>query len=208
MNKKLGPGILFILSLVLLYLGGVVDGAIGAGLAVGGLICLALAILGGIKKLAGGGRQQRSTEVLNHAKRIVKTSEHFYQSMTSKNNHSISKADVTLDITGYCLYVTFKELINSGYKTEDCKHMLEQLTKHISFYIERDVSFSDLYMKHFMAITELLGIESSEEEYKPKMKKHLIKSYNLKPETSVLETTLIEQIDSLIKTQSLIKALR
>lgn len=208
MNKKLGSGILFILSLVLLYLGGVVDGAIGAGLAVGGLICLALAILGGIKKLARGGRQQRSTEVLNHAKRIVKTSEHFYQSMTSKNSHSISKADVTLDITGYSLYVTFKELIRAGYKTDDCKHMLEQLTKHISFYIERDVSFSDLYMKHFMAITELLGIESSEEEYILKMKKHLIKSYNLRPETSVLETTLIEQIDSLIKTQSLIKALR
>ena len=160
------------------------------------------------RQLLGDKAPSVAAEVLDHAKRIVKTSEHFYQSMTSKNSHSISKADVTLDITGYSLYVTFKELIRAGYKTEDCKHMLEQLTKHISFYIERDVSFSDLYMKHFMAITELLGIESSEEEYKLKMKKHLIKSYNLKPETSVLETTLIEQIDSLIKTQSLIKALR
>ena len=59
-----------------------------------------------------------------------------------------------------------------------------------------------------MMTTELLGMESTEEIYKSKMKRHLIKSYNLKPETSVLETTLIEQIDTLIKTESLIKSLR
>lgn len=208
MNKQLGPGALFILSLILLYFGGVIYGAIGTGLAVGGLVCLVIAVIGGIKKLAGGGRKKRANEVLNHAKRISSTAEHFYKSMSSKSNQSVSKADVILDITGYCLYVTLKELLDSGYKTEDSKYLLEQLTKNISFYIERDVSFSDLYMRHFMLITDLLGIESSEKEYKAKMKKHLIKSYNLKPETSVLETTLINKIESLIKTQSLINALR
>jgi len=52
MNKKLGPGILFVLALVLLYLGGASGGrAIGAGLSVGGLVCLVIAVVGGIKAL-------------------------------------------------------------------------------------------------------------------------------------------------------------
>ena len=52
MNKKLGPGILLLLSLVLLYLGGVSGGALGAGLSVAGLVCLVAAITGLIKKVA------------------------------------------------------------------------------------------------------------------------------------------------------------
>lgn len=160
------------------------------------------------RQLLGDRAPSVGTAVLDHAKRIAKASEHFYTSMSSKSSHSINRADIILDITGYCLYHTFKTLVKAGYSSEDIKKMLQELTKHISFYIERDVSFSDLYMKHFMMTTELLGMESTEEIYKSKMKRHLIKSYSLKPETSVLETTLIEQIDTLIKTESLIKSLR
>ena len=65
MNKKLGPGSLLILSLALLYTGGAVEGALGVGLGVGGLVCLVLGIAGGIKKLFKGGdsieKRTRST---------------------------------------------------------------------------------------------------------------------------------------------------
>lgn len=59
MNKSLSAGILFILSIVLLYLGGVSKGVIGAGLAVGGLVCLTAAIIGGIKNIANKGKKDR-----------------------------------------------------------------------------------------------------------------------------------------------------
>lgn len=51
MNKKLEPGILLLLSLALLYFGGVSGGALGAGLSVGGLACFVAAIVGFIKKV-------------------------------------------------------------------------------------------------------------------------------------------------------------
>lgn len=49
-NKKLKPGILLLLSLALLYFGGVSGGAFGAGLSVGGLVCFVAAIAGFIQK--------------------------------------------------------------------------------------------------------------------------------------------------------------
>jgi hypothetical protein len=52
MNKKLGSGILLVLSLVLLYFGGVTGGALGAGLSVGGLVCLVSAIVGLFQKVS------------------------------------------------------------------------------------------------------------------------------------------------------------
>lgn len=51
MNRKLGPGALFVLGIALLYFGGISNGAIGVGLSVGGLVCLIAGIIGGIKKL-------------------------------------------------------------------------------------------------------------------------------------------------------------
>lgn len=52
MNKQLGPGALIVLGIILLYLGGTVSGALGSGMAVGGLVCVFAAIVSGIKKLA------------------------------------------------------------------------------------------------------------------------------------------------------------
>ncbi len=52
MNKPLGTGILFILSIIMLYFGGTSKGAIGAGLAVGGLVCFVAAAISGIKSFA------------------------------------------------------------------------------------------------------------------------------------------------------------
>ena len=174
------------------------------------LVCFVVSIIRGAKKLFG--RKVKAPmvadEVLNHAKRIVKTSEYFYKSASSKSSSTISKADITLDITAYCLYHTFKVFIHSGYSSKDAKIMIKTLTKHISFYIENDVSFSDLYMKHFMLLTDLLGIDSTEEKYKSKMTKYLINHYSLKLETSILENTMIEKIDTFIRTDLLIKALR
>jgi hypothetical protein len=50
MNKKLGPVTLLVLSLALLYFGGVSGGSLGAGLSVGGLVCFVAAIIGFFKK--------------------------------------------------------------------------------------------------------------------------------------------------------------
>ena len=65
MNKKLGPGSLLILGLVLLYAGGAVEGGLGVGPSAGGLVCLVLGIAGGAKKLFKGGdsieKRTRST---------------------------------------------------------------------------------------------------------------------------------------------------
>lgn len=57
MNKPLGTVILFILSIVLLYLGGVSKGALGAGLAVGGLVCFVAAVVSAIKSIATRGKK-------------------------------------------------------------------------------------------------------------------------------------------------------
>lgn len=51
-SKTLSPGILFLLSLILLYLGGISGGVIGAGLSGGGLVCLVVSIIGFIRKAA------------------------------------------------------------------------------------------------------------------------------------------------------------
>lgn len=62
MNKKLSPGILFLLSLVLLYFGGTLGGgAIGIALSIGGFVCLVFAIVGGIKKLFNSNDIEQST---------------------------------------------------------------------------------------------------------------------------------------------------
>ncbi len=50
MNKKLGPVVLLLLSLALLYFGGTMGGSLGAGLSVGGLACFVAAIVGFIQK--------------------------------------------------------------------------------------------------------------------------------------------------------------
>ncbi len=53
MNKKLGPGALLLLSLVLLFMTGLVGGgALGAGLFVGALVCFVAAIVGFIQKVS------------------------------------------------------------------------------------------------------------------------------------------------------------
>ena len=52
MNKKLGPGVLFIIGIICLYLGGVMGGAIGAGFSVGGLMFFLASIAGAIQAIA------------------------------------------------------------------------------------------------------------------------------------------------------------
>lgn len=72
MNKKLGPGMLLILSLILLYLGGVTGGAIGAGLSAGGFVCLIAGIIGAIKALIAKGMKSDNRNVtINNAETLA-----------------------------------------------------------------------------------------------------------------------------------------
>ena len=160
------------------------------------------------RQLLGNKAPSVATEVLDHAKRIVKVSEHFYNSVSSKSPEAVKKDDVMYDISTYCLYITFKELVRAGYKTEDCKYMMEQLTKHVAFYADRDATLSSYYMKGFMSLTEVLGIDSTDEEAKKEMTGIIKRNYKLTEMTSVLETTLIERLDSLIKVEAFTKSLR
>ena len=93
MNKKLGPGSLLILSLVLLYTSGAVEGALGVGLGVGGLVCLVLGIVGGAKKLFKGGdsieKRTRST-----ARAILSS----FLLVRAKHNYPIESASDKLRI--------------------------------------------------------------------------------------------------------------
>lgn len=59
MNKQLGPGVLIVLGIILLYFGGTVSGVLGSGMAVGGLVCVFAAIVSGIKKLAEKGKPDK-----------------------------------------------------------------------------------------------------------------------------------------------------
>lgn len=160
------------------------------------------------RQLLGDKAPSVAAEVLDHAKRIVKVSEHFYNSVSTKSPKEVKKDDVMYDISTYCLYITFKELVRSGYKTEDSKYMMEQLAKHIAFYADRDATLSNYYLKGFMHLTELLRIDSSDEEAGKEMAEIIKRNYKLTEITSVLETTLIEKLDSLIKVETLVKSLR
>lgn len=83
MNRKLGPLVLFLLGLALLYFGGTIGGASGAGLSVGGFVCLVAAIIGGINKLFGGGSIESTTKA---TARVMLTS---FFGIKSKYNYPI-----------------------------------------------------------------------------------------------------------------------
>ena len=73
MNKKLGPGVLFIVGIVCLYLGGVTGGVIGAGLSVGGLIFFLASIAGAIQAIARrlSGKRKPSVSTANDLDELI-----------------------------------------------------------------------------------------------------------------------------------------
>jgi hypothetical protein len=208
MNKKLGPGMLFILALVLLYLSGVIDGTIGTGLGVGGFICFVMAIVGGVKKLSSRGRKHHANEVLNHAERIAKVSERFYNLVSSSSPEEVKKDDVMRDISGFCLYVTLNMLTKAGYKIDDTKHLLEQCTKHIAFYVHRDIAYGDRYRQACLMWLEIVGTDGTIEDAKREMLGIMSRDYKLSSKTNVPEVSIVKNIESLIKVEALTESLR
>lgn len=73
MNKKLGPGVLFIVGIICLYLGGVTGGVIGAGLSVGGLIFFLASIAGAIQAIARrlSGKRKPSASTANDLDELI-----------------------------------------------------------------------------------------------------------------------------------------
>lgn len=100
MNKPLSAGILFILSLVLLYLGGVSKGAIGAGLAVGGLICFIAAIISGIKSITSRGRKGKVISTESGGSEPTASSSNKYSRLEKKKGWRVAKV-------GYWLVIVF-----------------------------------------------------------------------------------------------------
>lgn len=143
-----------------------------------------------------------------YVKRIVSTAEHFYKSISSKSKSRVKRSEVILDITAYCLYLTFKELIRTGHSMDTCKNTMKQLAERISSESNDDTSFSDFYMTHFMAFTEKLGIDCTPEEAKYKMTRYIKDEYGLDDATSVLESSLIDRLGELIKVESFVKTIK
>ena len=86
MNNKLGPGLSLILGIVLLYTGGVSGGALGAGLSVGGLVCIVLAFVGGIKKLVKG---SVGDDIESRTRSTARTLLASFLALRQKHNYSI-----------------------------------------------------------------------------------------------------------------------
>ena len=117
MNKKLGPGLLLILGLVLLYAGGTSGGALGAGLSVGGLVCLVLGIVSGVKKLFKGGdnieKRTRST-----ARAMLSS----FLAVRTKHNYSIESASDKIRVYTHVLKLR-------NYSDEATQEIISEATK-------------------------------------------------------------------------------
>lgn len=117
MNKKLGPGSLLILGLVLLYAGGAVEGGLGVGPRAGGLVCLVLGIAGGIKKLFKGGdgveKRTRST-----ARAILSS----FLLVRAKHNYPIESASDKIRIYTHILRLR-------GYDDDAIKGLIHEAKK-------------------------------------------------------------------------------
>ena len=109
MNKKLGPGSLLILGLVLLYAGGAVEGGLGVGPSAG--------IAGGIKKLFKGGdgveKRTRST-----ARAILSS----FLLVRAKHNYPIESASDKIRIYTHILRLR-------GYDDDAIKGLIHEAKK-------------------------------------------------------------------------------
>lgn len=109
MNKPLSAGILFILSIVLLYLGGVSKGAIGAGLAVGGLVCFVVAIISAVKSIASRGKATSKKAVANseNIRAEAKTGTNKYARLEKKRGWRVAKVTYWLVILFVIIFSLF-----------------------------------------------------------------------------------------------------
>lgn len=135
MNKKLGPGILLLLALVLLYFGGTSGGALGAGLSVGGLVCLVLAIVGGIKKLFGGEGIEKRTK--STARAMLSS----FLAVRTKHNYSIESASDKIRVYTHVLKLrnysddAIQELLSEATKISKAKGSTQGISLNTLVYV-------------------------------------------------------------------------
>ena len=115
MNRKLGPGLLLLLALALLYFGGTSGGALGAGLSVGGLVCLVLAVIGGIKKLFGSNSIEKRTK---STARMLSS----FLAVRTKHNYSIESASDKIRVYTHVLKLR-------NYSDEAIQGLISEATK-------------------------------------------------------------------------------
>ena len=206
MNKKMSPGVLFVLSLILLYFGGVIHGALGAGLAVGGVICFVLAIIGGLKKLFKKSSKSNidASKLLAHAKRVSDTTEHFYNTIIHKTAPQLSKKDVYFEIAGLCLFITLNKLAKAGYGANDAKQILNELTRHTAFYLDGDVEQRDRYMRGATMWIDIVGGHGTVQDAKIEMSHYIDRNYNLPTKANEQAKAFIDRIETLISANELV----
>lgn len=136
MNKKLGPGLLLIFGLVLLYAGGTSGGALGAGLSVGGLVCLVLGIVGGIKKLFKG-----SDDIERRTRSTARAMLSSFLAVRTKHNYSIESASDKIRVYTHVLKLrnysddAIKELIHEAKKISEAKGSTQGISLNTLVYV-------------------------------------------------------------------------
>lgn len=135
MNKKLGPGMLILLALVLLYLGGTISGALGAGLSVGGLVCLVLAVIGGFKKLFGGDNIEKRTK--STARAMLSS----FMAVRTKHNYSIESASDKIRVYTHVLKLrnysdeAIQELLDEAAEISKAKGSTQGISLNTLVYV-------------------------------------------------------------------------
>ena len=206
MNKQLGSGALFILSLILLYFGGVIHGAIGAGLSVGGFICFLLSIVGGLKKLfrRSSTKTIDARKLLAHTKRISDVTEHFYDTIVNKSAPQLSKEDVYFEIAGLCLYMTLTKVAQAGYSANDSKQMLNELAQHTSFYLDGTVEKKNRYVRACTMWIDIVGGRGTVQDAKNEMTRYIDRKYHLPSKANEQAKAFIDRLDTLLGTGELV----
>lgn len=122
MNKKLGPGLLLILGLVLLYAGGTSGGALGVGLSVGGLVCVVLGVAGITRKLF-----KSDDDIEKRTRSTARAMLSSFLVVRTKHNYSIESASDKIRIYTHVLKLrnysndAIKELIHEAKEISEAK---------------------------------------------------------------------------------------
>lgn len=107
MDKPLSAVILFLLSIVLLYLGGVSKGAIGASMAVGGLVCFVAAIISGIRDITKRGKKVSNVAASSDSRIVSKSRSSKYAHLEKKKGWRVAKVAYWLLIASVIVFSLF-----------------------------------------------------------------------------------------------------
>ena len=141
MNKKLSPLLLLILGIICLYLGGVTSDSIGLGLSMGGLACIIVAFIGGIKKLKDKGSHHYSTSenaLIDYSATVILKSARQSEVLAKEYKLSDQKQhDLVNQLVAFYLLMLGVQFAASRVSAETSKIVIENVIEYIARIVHK-----------------------------------------------------------------------